>query len=177
MAKSNQNRKYMHILRNANKRIAFITHGDQFLPELTAYSDFFHSLGWIAEIFRKTPTRAELEKYNVEWHFMGLDKIPKVSGRIKIHEYCSVSTPPMAKFKNRIKKCITVNPDYRIFQSMWVANEMKMYNKPYILRDMGIRESFFVSNDNNNQQRRSMILFIQEVLVKKEILKTSSIFF
>lgn len=136
-----------------NKSIAFIANSKSFLPDIYAYSDFFINHGWRVKRFRHVPNLIELESFNIEWHFMGTDFLSKVPGRIKIHEYCSVSTPLLAKFKNRIKKCITVNPDYRIFQSMWVANEMKMYNKPYILRDMGIRESFFISNEITTKKK------------------------
>ena len=127
-----------------NRSIAFIANSSQFLPEIDAYKKLFESIGWAVKIFRYIPNSKELFPFRVEWHIMGTDFSPKNPKRIKIHEYCSASFPPFPHTKNFIKRMINVEPDYRVYQNQWMVNQMKMTNKPFFIRDMGINEQFFL---------------------------------
>ena len=152
------------------KSIAFIANGKAHLPEIDAYVQFFTARNWTTNIFRTTPSLSELKPFLVEWHIMGVDTLPRVPYRKKIHEYSSVSIGKGAKLKNLLKKWFTVSPDFRIFQSPWVAQQMNLLDKPFVYRDMGVANSFFTKEKiekefdfvytgsfENNRQLRPMI--------------------
>lgn len=141
-------------------RIAFITPRKANLPELYAYRQYFESKGIGAHVFSTTPSLKELADFSVEWHMMGLDRLPKHPSRIKIHEYTSVSTPPLAQLKNRIKQHLTIEPDYRIFKNAWVAREMNLSSKPFIYRDQGVDESFIREAEKSSKKKEYDFVYI-----------------
>ena len=127
-------------------RIAFITQSKAHLPELYAYRQYFESKGIEVFIFPQTPAFKALEGYSVEWHIMGIDRLPKHPQRIKIHEYTSLSTPPFAPLKNKLKRLYNVQADIRIFQNEWLADEINLFNRKWIYREMGVADLFFTQH-------------------------------
>ena len=83
------------------------------LPELKAYTDYFTKKGFnTIHVHEKDLNKFD---YDIEWHFMGIDIIKSKKNVIKIHDYASLSTPPVAKAKDLIKKTFSKKPDIRIF--------------------------------------------------------------
>lgn len=125
------------------QRIAFIHPGRAYLPELEAYQHYFAKAGFRVDVFRKSNV-PNLRDYAVEWHLLGLDRVPTVSGRLKIHEYISLSLPPFAKWKNRVKTWANARPDLRIFHNEAVQQGFKFKdNVPTLYRDAGVGAHFF----------------------------------
>ncbi len=128
------------------KKIAFIHPGSAYLPELEAYGAFFTKHGFEVDIFTKKDSII-LSNYDIEWHLMGTDHSPKVPGRLKIHEYTSLSLPPLAKCKNQVKTWISTTPDFRIFLNEAIQRELHFFDgAPYLYRSAGIGSHFFASN-------------------------------
>ena len=68
-----------------------------------------------------------------------------------IHEYASLSTGKFPKLKNEIKRVFNIKPTLRIFLNKNVKNGFGFNDKiPYIYRDMGIDESFFIKTEKKN---------------------------
>ncbi len=75
---------------------------------------------------------------------MGMDMSPKSKNRLKIHEYISLSLPPLPRFKNSIKYYFNTKPDLRIFQNFDVKRELGFSDQvPYLFRDAGLGSHFF----------------------------------
>ncbi|PJB71164.1 MAG: glycosyl transferase [Alphaproteobacteria bacterium CG_4_9_14_3_um_filter_47_13] len=123
--------------------LLFVRKPQVYLPEIKAYKDFLAS----RYPFVKVSESLELEEpcfddFDIVWHFMGFDKEGK--GRYVVHEYNSLSAPPVAKLKNRIKGAVNKRPDRRIFLNARVQQDFGFKdNVPAHLRDMGIDEGFF----------------------------------
>ncbi|HMO38448.1 MAG TPA: glycosyltransferase family 4 protein [Saprospiraceae bacterium] len=127
----------------SNRRIAFIHPGSAYLPEIEAYQAFLGQHGFLSEVFVQ-PRPEQLPDFAVEWHFMGMDRLPRVPGRLKIHEYISLSLPPFARWKNRLKRYLNPRPDLRIFHNHLIKKELRFKNKtPFRFRDAGIGAHFF----------------------------------
>src|SRR5437764_10906419 len=121
-------------------RIAFIDQQNAFLPELSAYIDFFSARGINCVIVNKK--EAGRTASDVEWHFMGTS-FKKKNG-ITIHEYTSSSTPPFAYLKNLVKKQLNNKPDFRIFLNEFVSEQFCFNdNIPFGFRDMGVNLAQF----------------------------------
>lgn len=126
-----------------SKKIVFIHPGNAYLPELEAYDAFFTSHDFTVDIFTKKD-KINLSNYDVEWHLMGTDFSPKVAGRLKIHEYISLSLPPFPHFKNQVKYLFNCEPDLRIFHSLVVKQYFNFKDCiPFLFRDAGIGTQFF----------------------------------
>lgn len=76
----------------------------------------------------------------MEWHLLGYDHFPKASNRIKIHDYGSVSIPPLARLKDWVKQSITVAPDLRIVANAFIAHQLGFTDKgpTLIVRNNGV---------------------------------------
>ncbi|MCB0572491.1 MAG: hypothetical protein KDC66_22135 [Phaeodactylibacter sp.] len=125
-------------------RIAFILRSPSFhAPEIQAYTRFFARYGVACQVFYQNDAKL-LRGYDIEWRLMGLDTAPRQSGRMKIHEYASLSSPPFGRWKDRIKKVANVQPDLRIFLSPTVKKLSQMGDDvPFVFRDMGVAPEFF----------------------------------
>lgn len=94
-----------------------------------------------------------LQNYAVEWHLMGIDLQPKVSNRLKIHEYISLSLPPLSKWKDVFKQKFNAIPDLRIFHTKSVKKELYFKKEtPFLFRDAGIGAHFFQTGEIQNLQ-------------------------
>lgn len=127
-------------------RIAFILGTPSFhAPEIQAYTHFFTGLGMECETFYHYGPK-DIRGFDIEWRLMGLDTRPRENGRMKIHEYASLSSPPLGRWKDRIKKVANVRPDLRIFLSPTVK-KLSGFGEdvPFAFRDMGLAPAFFKS--------------------------------
>lgn len=121
--------------------ITFVHDSHSFLPEISAYRDFFSSRGVTCAEAR--PARLHTVQTDVLWHFMGADRLRRIPGRIVIHEYTSASVPPLAACKNLYKKLFNARPDYRLFLNGYVRDALGFRDEvPHGLRDMGIPASW-----------------------------------
>jgi len=128
--------------------ITFFHPGKAFLPEIGAYRDFFVKYGVTTHIL--SPEGADQPRIadqprgadqprnaDVEWYFMGRGG-KKKKGKVIIHEYSSCSVPPLFRVKDRIKRLINPEPDFRLFQNEYVRSQMSPGNKiPYGFRGHG----------------------------------------
>jgi glycosyltransferase involved in cell wall biosynthesis len=123
-------------------KIAFIHNDLAFLPELSAYQLFF----------QKQNIESCLVKYGEEensgadvyWYMMGLYPKARYRKKLIIHEYSSASVPPYRKLKDWLKRRFNPRPDFRLFQSEYVRNQIHIYDEvPCGYRDMGVNEDFF----------------------------------
>lgn len=122
-------------------RIAFIHNQLSFLPEVTAYIQFFSALGAVCQIIK--PSQLHRLKIDVAWHFMGTDRFRNSPAYITIHEYTSASVPPAAGLKNLYKRLLNVKPDYRLFLNSFVRDALSFNDSvPFGIRDMGIPASW-----------------------------------
>lgn len=125
--------------------IAFIHSGKSFMPEIGAYQNYFEH----AEIktgLLVNPSQPEMEPYDILWFFMGIQNCLNDVNKKKIivHEYCSASTPPLARLKDIIKKIITPMPNLRI--SLSTEHRGRVYpvdDIPLIVRRQGVHSCFF----------------------------------
>lgn len=133
-------------------KIALIHKGQAYKPEIIAYQEYLQAAGYTVDVL-KTTTPKLLDAYAIEWHFTGLDSLPKVPQRFKIHEYTSLSVPPFAKVKNQIKKRWNTKPDLRIFQNEQVRLRFGFRDRiPYIYRGPGIGKHFFSTPSNSKKE-------------------------
>ncbi len=123
------------------KRIGLIFKGTAYAPEIKAYSAFFNNRG---HSFRILKSSEDLTDEDIEWHFLGTDFSTKQKGRVKIHEYASLSIPPFAKSKNLFKKLINSKPDLRVFNNRFIETSFSFKdNTNFVIRKAGIGSHFF----------------------------------
>ena len=128
-----------------------------YLPEIVAYCDFLkHANQGVTGLdSAMLGTEGGLEKYDVHWRFMGLDHagFRSAPNAQIVHEYGSLSVPPWAHTKNRLKRMMNVRPDQRVFLNEGVAAEMGFNDDvPTHFRDMGIDERFFTFSASTNPE-------------------------
>lgn len=124
-------------------KIALVHPGNAYLPELEAYRDYFSAAGFEVEILQH-PSAKDLQNFAVEWHLLGMDRLPNVLSRLKIHEYISLSIPPVARWKNCLKRWVNVPPDLRIFHNEAVRSGFGFQDEtPALYRGAGVGAHFF----------------------------------
>src|SRR5215207_1765881 len=124
--------------------LAFVHNGKAFLPELTAYTRHFTSMGIRCEV--TSPEQLGKLNPDVAWHFMGIDRQRSNAG-FTIHEYTSASVPPAASLKNIYKRVFNKKPDYRLFLNDFVRTAISFKDDiPFGYRDMGVPEAWLHSS-------------------------------
>ncbi|WP_114765992.1 glycosyltransferase family protein [Vibrio rhodolitus] len=122
------------------KSIGLVTLNKAYLPELNAYKEFFASNYTLSIVCESE----DLSRYDILWYFMGTSGKRYRVDQFVIHEYASLSTPPLSKIKNFIKRVFICKPDLRVFLNVNVKNEMGFSDEvPSVTRDMGVGRSFF----------------------------------
>jgi len=122
------------------KSICFVHTGKAQLPDLSAYKDYFSS-SYKVVVSRDLKG---LEQYDILWFFMGLHRYTPLESQFVVHEYSSLSLPPFARLKDRIKVLCEEKPDLRVFQNEQQFDLMNFRdNIPAVFRDMGVAEQFF----------------------------------
>lgn len=118
--------------------IAFLLPANPYLPELKAYEKYFSAKGYRVVRVKNKKELVALN-YDVEWHFMGADSVPRKAGVIKVHEFGSLSTAPFARVKDIFKKTVSQKPDIRIFLNENVKQVLAFKDHvPAVIRDMGV---------------------------------------
>jgi len=144
-------------------RIAFIHEQNAFLPELSAYTDFFYKRG--IDCVTISRNDAKRTQSDVEWYFMGTAF--KRNGCITIHEYTSSSTPPFAPLKNALKKQFNSKPDFRLFLNHFVDEQFQFSdNIPSGFRDMGVNLAQFES-DQSSIEKKFDFIYVGELANRK----------
>lgn len=116
-------------------KIAFVHSGSALLPEIRAYQDYFRKAG--LDCVECRPEEELHQKADIEWHFMGQHRQRLHPASILVHEYASLSTPPLAGWKDRLKRRLNCRPDYRIFLNDFVKNQLNFTDEvPWGYRDM-----------------------------------------
>jgi glycosyltransferase involved in cell wall biosynthesis len=117
--------------------IAFVHENKAILPEISAYSKFFTAHGINCETANSNNVSALA--CEVEWRFMGTHLNRHNKSRILIHEYASLSTPPLADLKDIIKKTVNCKPDYRSFYNKYIQQKLNFKDEvPSGIRDYGV---------------------------------------
>jgi glycosyltransferase involved in cell wall biosynthesis len=132
-------------------KIAFIHNHRAFLPELTAYQDFFQKQN--IETFVATYGEESNSGADVYWYLMGYYPKSFHKKKLIIHEYSSASVPPYRKLKDFLKSKLTPRPDFRIYLNEYVREQMNIHDEvPFGYRDMGISNLFFQPVDNDSKE-------------------------
>lgn len=118
-----------------------------YTPEAFAYERYLTNLGHKVELeYEPNPSN------DINIYFMGLRPLWKTEKirAIEIHEYQSLSTPPYAQMKNKLKRIVNRKPSGRIFLNDIIRDNIKFKdNIPYILRDMGVEKELFQKPSKN----------------------------
>lgn len=129
------------------KKILMLSSGKAILPEINAYKKYITDYQMVDS---RELDIIDFNDFDLVWKFMGIDFARKKDIPV-IHEYASLSTGNFPKIKNKVKKLFNVKPNLRIFLNENVKKGFNFNDKvPYIYRDMGIDECFFIKNENKN---------------------------
>lgn len=121
------------------KSLCFVHQSKAQLPELQAYADYFRPR---YQVEVSSPD-ADLSGYDIVWFFMGFSRYQPGNGQFIVHEYASLSTPPLARVKDLIKRQLTTRPHLRVFQNKAQSRLMRFNDAvPERFRDMGIAGHF-----------------------------------
>ena len=124
------------------KRILFEYTGNAYLPEIGAYRRFLEGHQEFEAYDNQKDPEIRSEDCDIVWRFMGIDRTPKKT--ILVHEYNSLSTGRLPRLKNLVKKTLNHQPDMRIFLNDAVVDGFGFKDGiPYVLRDMGVDQTFF----------------------------------
>lgn len=134
------------------KKILFVRSENAFLPEISAYIDYFNKTeSFIAYDSSKLESGYNINDFDVIWEFKGLGGI-KVKHQILVHEYASLSTGIFPKIKDILKSLLNPKPDLRIFLNKEVKKGFKFRNQvDYCYRDMGIDVQFIQMKENKKE--------------------------
>lgn len=148
------------------KNILLLSSGKAYLPEIEAYKKYLGN-----EEYQFIDSREldviNFKEFDLIWKFMGTDFLKNTNVPV-IHEYASLSTGRFAKAKNCIKKAFNIRPELRIFLNKNVKEEFNFNDGvPYVYRDMGVDDCFFIKNDNKNYD----FVYVGEMSVERGITK------
>lgn len=128
-----------------NPKILIVRSAKALLPETHAYEQYLSEKGLKVVV----GSDQELDgSFDIMVRFMGLDTALVARKRSKnlivVHEYVSLSSPPVARFKDFLKLHINSKPAGRIFLNEQVKQCMPFSDDvPCMFRDMGIDRMFY----------------------------------
>ena len=126
--------------------VGILSNKKSYLPEIIAYRNYF-----IKNNIKVIISDRELLLKNCDIiiMFCGFFLKKKLINKFYIHDYSSLSTPPLCEVKDFIKKYFNFKPDLRIFNSKLIKNHMNYNDKvPYIIRSQGVLKTFFQKRPN-----------------------------
>ncbi|KKO46977.1 hypothetical protein WG68_03325 [Arsukibacterium ikkense] len=130
------------------KSLCFVHQSKAQLPELQAYADYFRQR---YQVVINTPD-ANLQGYDIVWFFMGYFRYQPQPHQFIVHEYASLSTPPLARLKDQLKQRLNSRPDLRVFQNPHQSELLSFTDDvPVRYRDMGL-SSHFISQHNSEKK-------------------------
>ena len=129
------------------KTIAIRKSQKAYLPEIEIYKRYFSEYRFIDFYDEKDLCG---ESVDLLWMFMGMDRrkhdIPC------IHEYVTLSLPPMVGFKDWLKKRLNAKPDLRVFLHEDIEKKLNFQDGvPCCYRDMGVDGLFFAEKPVKKQ--------------------------
>ena len=128
-------------------RIAIYETGKAWLPEISAYGDYFEAKGCAVEIVppQARPTVAP----DVEWRFPGTGCGRLFPNSVLVHDYPSPSVSRFGPFRDRIKRFVNAKPDLRLFLDERGERSFGFRDGvPVLHRPMGVHRSFFDAAKN-----------------------------
>ena len=121
--------------------VGILSNKKSYLPEIIAYRNYFIKNNIKVIISDK---ELLLKNCDIIIMFCGFFLKKKLKNKFYIHDYSSLSTPPLCEVKDFIKKYFNFKPDLRIFNSKLIKNNMNYNDKvPYIIRSQGVLKTFF----------------------------------
>lgn len=149
------------------KKILFIRSENAFLPEISAYIDYFNKTKtFVAYDSSKIKENYKISDFDIIWEFKGFGGI-RVKNQILVHEYASLSTGSFPKIKNIIKSILNPKPDIRVFLNEEVQRGFKFKdNIEYAYRDMGIDKRFL---DFKQTEKEFDFVYVGSVCKEREI--------
>ena len=121
--------------------VGILANKKSYLPEIIAYRNYFIENNIKVII---SDQELSLKNCNIIIAFCGFFLKKKLSNKFYIHDYSSLSTPPLCNVKDLIKKYLNYKPDLRIFNSKLIKNRMNYNdNVPHIIRSQGVLKNFF----------------------------------
>jgi len=125
----------------ATVEILLIEQGKAHLPELIGYKEFLTNKGFSVVVVNKFDLM-KLEKSFIKdkvlWYFMGFYPF-KVAAKLIIHDYRSLSTGFLPRFKDFLKKNFNHKPDIRVFLNQKVEEMLGFKDDvPKVYLDMGL---------------------------------------
>ena len=122
-----------------------------YLPEIDAYINFFNGKSDYYFYKDLDIKDVDVNSFDIIWSFMGIDT--EKHEKFRVHDYASLSTGKFPLLKNSIKKIVNKEPSLRLFLNDEVKNGFCFNDKiSYVLRDMGVDASFFLSNPSNKKE-------------------------
>lgn len=95
-------------------------------------------------VLAEDPGDLDASDVDVVHQMMGYDPPWRRYPRPRIHDYASLSTPPLAPLKDWVKRSAQPRPVLRSFLSPYVRDRLSFAgDTPWVLRDMGVPESFY----------------------------------
>ena len=133
---------------SALKSLCLVHQDKAQLPELQAYTEYFSAK---YRVFIETP-QADLSTYDIVWFFMGCFRYQPQPHQFVVHEYASLSTPPMAWLKDKLKARVNSRPNLRVFQNAQQSSRLHFNdNVPVLYRDMGLCGDFTIRPGSEKQ--------------------------
>ena len=121
--------------------VGILSNKKSYLPEIIAYKNYFIENNIKVKI---SDQELSLKNCDIIIIFCGFFLKKKLKNKFYIHDYSSLSTPPLCKVKDLIKKHFNYKPDLRIFNSKLIKNFMNYNDKvPCVIRSQGVLKTFF----------------------------------
>lgn len=113
-----------------------------YTPEAYAYERYLLSNGVDVQL---DYSEFLSDRNDLNIYFMGIRLSGKKSKAVEIHEYQSLSTPPLARVKDYLKVRLNKKPQGRIFLNNIVRERLSLIDDdvPFICRDMGVDKAFY----------------------------------
>lgn len=113
-----------------------------YTPEAFAYEKYLSEAGWNVTLAKEEDIPLSVD---IAILFMGIKPIwKKKKFKKEVHEFHSLSVPPLARVKDFLKSYASYVPDGRIFLNEAVRQRLTFGDKqPYLLRDMGVDDNLF----------------------------------
>lgn len=126
--------------------IVLYHHGKAHLPGIYSYMSVFSKLGINCIIEYRE--KGFIPFGRIHWKFMGVVPNNPGNDRITVHEYTSLSVPPLPRIKDFVKRAINSKPDMRVFQNNLLKN-VYSYNDdvPHFYRPVICGDIFFKIKD------------------------------
>ena len=123
-------------------KIALYETGKAWLPEISAYKEYFEAKNCAVEIV--TPGERPNSIPDVEWRFPGLGCGRLFPDSVLVHDYPSPSVSRFGKARDAVKRLVNAKPDLRVFLDERGERRLGFRDGvPVLHRPMGVHQLFF----------------------------------